>query len=100
MPYSYFLAFISYTLKAQSILIRISTHETDLILKTASNGRLYQSYLGTRLLHASDAELMAGSKWEVYPGSGAEDYFEPAFAIQHNDGNLTTILKYVSHELN
>ena len=36
--------------------------------------------------------------WEVYPCSGAEDYFEPAFAIQHNDGNMTSIFKYVSSE--
>ena len=25
-------------------------------------------------------------------------YFEPAFAIQHNDGNMTSIFKYVSSE--
>ena len=28
----------------------------------------------------------------------AEDYFEPAVAITHNDGNPSTILRYVSSE--
>lgn len=29
--------------------IRVSTDNTDLILKVAPNGRLYQSYLGSKL---------------------------------------------------
>ena len=90
--------------------IRISTDNTDLILKVAPNGRLYQSYLGNRLLNAADIQnlpyyIYAGSDggvsprgWEVYAGSGAEDYFEPAVAILHNDGNPSTILRYVSSE--
>lgn len=100
------------TIAANETTIRISTDETDMILKTAPNGRLYQSYLGTRLLNPSDIDNLThyikrpasdGSVtprgWEVYPASGAEDYFEPAFAIQHNDGNLTSILYYKSHEV-
>lgn len=97
---------------AQQTTIRISTNETDIILKTAPNGRLYQSYLGTRLINQSDINNLTyyirrpasdGSVtprgWEVYPVSGSEDYFEPAFAIQHNDGNMTSILYYKSHEV-
>ncbi|WP_455585887.1 alpha-galactosidase [Bacteroides sp.] len=91
-------------------IIRISTDKTDLILQVAPNGRLYQSYLGDRLLNEKDMQNLpyyvhAGSDgsvtprgWEVYAGSGAEDYFEPAIAITHNDGNPSTILRYVSSE--
>lgn len=99
-------------LMAQQTTIRVSTNETDIILKTAPNGRLYQSYLGAKLLNQSDIDHLPyylkypasdGSVtprgWEVYPASGAEDYFEPAFAIQHNDGNMTSILYYKSHEV-
>jgi alpha-galactosidase len=99
-------------ISAQQTTIRISTNETDMILKTAPNGRLYQPYLGERLINQSDIDNLThyikrpasdGSVtprgWEVYPVSGAEDYFEPAFAIQHNDGNLTSILYYKSHEV-
>ena len=84
----------------ESRQIRISTDRTDLILEVAPDGRLYQSYLGDRLLNEQDLKNLSGSSrgWEVYPGSGGEDYFEPAFAIQHNDGNMTSIFKYVSSE--
>jgi alpha-galactosidase len=90
------------TLSAQQV--RISTDETDMVLVVVPNGRLYQSYLGRRLLHEADLANFSnpastnGSNQEVYPGSGAEDYFEPALAVTHNDGNMTTILTYVSSE--
>ena len=92
----------------ESKVIHISTDQTDLILKVGENGRLYQTYLGEKLLHEADVnrfswDIHAGSDgsisqrgWEVYSGSGNEDYFEPAVAITHNDGNTSTYLYYVS----
>ena len=78
----------------ESRQIRISTDRTDLILEVAPDGRLYQSYLGDRLLNEQDLKNLSGSSrgWEVYPGSGGEDYFEPAVAITNNDGNLSGLL--------
>lgn len=89
-------------------MIRISTDKTDLVLQVAENGRLYQTYLGEKLLHeadlgnldwqvhpASDASVSARG-WEVYAGSGSEDFFEPAVGITHADGNASTWLYYVS----
>jgi len=107
------LIFASFTgVNAQQTVIRVATNETDLVLKTAPNGRLYQAYFGQKLLNEDEIQALPhfiarpasdGSVtprgWEVYPGSGAEDYFEPAFAVQHNDGNLTSILYYRSHEV-
>lgn len=97
---------------AQQTVIRVSTNETDLVMKTAPNGRLYQAYFGEKLLNEDEIQALPhyitrpssdGSVtprgWEVYPASGAEDYFEPAFSIQHNDGNMTSILYYKSHEV-
>ena len=89
-------------------VIRISTDNTDLVLKVApKTGRLYQTYLGQKLLN--DSELcgldwvqVAGSDgsnsvrgWEAYSTSGNEDYFEPALGVTHFDGNATTYLYYV-----
>ncbi|RHJ88931.1 alpha-galactosidase [Parabacteroides bouchesdurhonensis] len=91
--------------------IRISTAETDLILRVAPNGRVYQSYLGSCLLNESEfgnlpIYVRSGSDdavstrgWEIYPCSGAEDYYEPAFGIQHNDGNMTSIFRFVSSDV-
>lgn len=97
---------------AKQTVIKVSTHELDLVFKTAPNGRLYQVCFGEKLLHEEEIEALShylshvasdGSVcprgWEVYPGSGAEDFFEPAFAMQHNDGNMTSILYYQSHEI-
>lgn len=103
------LAFLQ-TNASEQKMIRISTNNTDLIFVVASNGRLYQAYFGDKLQNEEDLKNLPcyihGGRngsistrgWEVYPGSGAEDYFEPALAVTHNDGNMTTILKYVSSE--
>lgn len=98
-------------LYAQNEFIRISTNDIDLVIRVApTSQRIYQAYLGPKLLNESEfkslsVSLKGGSEgsvsargWEVYPASGAEDFFEPAFAIQHNDGNMTSIFHYVSHE--
>ena len=101
-------ATLSYTHAAENKTIRISTDNTDLVLQVGDNGRLYQTYLGEKLLHEQDLNnfswsIHAGADgsvsrrgWEVYSGSGNEDYFAPAIAITHNDGNPSTILYYVS----
>lgn len=93
------------TLSARAETIHIATKETELVLQTAQNGRLFQLYLGPRLAVAGDYDHLTanmkgksdGQAWEAYPVSGTETYFEPAFGIRHNDGNQATVLKYVSH---
>lgn len=90
--------------------IRISTQSTDLVMRVAPNGRLYQVYLGTPLTDVSEYDKL---HWNVYAASdgsvctrghevcatsGAEDYFEPALAITHADGNMTTYLYYKNVE--
>ena len=37
-------------------VIRISTDQTDLVLQVGDNGRLYQTYLGERLLNDNDIQ--------------------------------------------
>lgn len=90
---------ISCVLKAaDKPVINISTDAVNLIYRVADNGRLYQSYLGKRLNHASDiAFLPMGT--EAYITNGLEDYFEPAIHVLHNDGNPSLLLKYVSHSV-
>ena len=103
----------SFQAKSESEFIRISTNDIDLVIRVApTSQRIYQAYLGPKLMNESEFSslsfsLKGGSEgsvsargWEVYPASGAEDFFEPAFAIQHNDGNMTSIFRYVSHQTN
>ena len=89
--------------------IRIATDHTDLVLQVPENERLYQVYFGEKLRHEADLDNLGwqvhpasdGSAvargWEVYSGSGNEDFFEPALAVTHTDGNPSTYLYYVSH---
>lgn len=98
----------SATVNAQTI--RVSTDKTDLVLKVSPKGRLYQTYLGDKLKNAADYDQISWNTYaasdgavttrghEVYAGSGNEDYFEPAVAITHADGDMTTYLYYKSSE--
>ena len=86
--------------------VRVSTNNTDLVLKVSPKGRLYQVYFGDKLKNAADYDNLTWNTYaasdgavstrghEVYAGSGNEDYFEPAVAITHGDGNMTTYLYY------
>lgn len=102
------LTLASATVNAQTI--RVSTDKTDLVLKVSPKGRLYQTYLGDKLKNAADYDQISWNTYaasdgavttrghEVYAGSGNEDYFEPAVAITHADGNMTTYLYYKGSE--
>ena len=93
-----------------STFIRIQCNNLELILQVPENKRLYQSYLGPKLLfeqdleninwwvHASPDPAVTQRGWEVTAGSGYEDFFEPCVAVTHEDGNPCTIFEYVSHE--
>jgi alpha-galactosidase len=93
-------------IQVHSQVIRISTDDTDLILTVAENRQLYQTYLGEKLNAKTDinglpqnyVELLGSKKWEVYPAAGGQDFFEPAFAITHNDGNKASVFRYLSNE--
>lgn len=91
-------------------MISIHTDNVQLVLEVKSNGRLYQAYLGEKLSEGTLLSLLfmpqANQTWpmpagnEVYPVMGTEDYFEPALQLTHNNGNPTSVLKYVSHTQN
>lgn len=88
-------------------VIRIATDNTDLLLQVGPNNQLYQTYLGSKLLHEEDFKNLSWHQhaasdgsvsirgWEAYSTSGNEDFFEPALGITHADGNMTTYLYYV-----
>ena len=57
---------------ADQKMILISTNETDLILQVAPNGRLYQTYLGNKLVNESEFENLSWNIW-IREGSVSED---------------------------
>ena len=100
------LAMAMATTAVDAQTVRVSTNNTDLVLKVSPKGRLYQVYFGDKLKNAADYDHLTWNTYaasdgavstrghEVYAGSGNEDYFEPAVAITHADGNMTTYLYY------
>ena len=98
------MALATTALNAQ--IVRVSTQNTDLVLKVSPKGRLYQVYYGDKLKNVADYDNISWNTYaasdgavttrghEVYATSGNEDYFEPAVAITHADGNMPTYLYY------
>ena len=51
---------------ADQKMILISTNETDLILQVAPNGRLYQTYLGNKLVNESEFGISKPERMAAY----------------------------------
>ena len=96
---AFVVALCSTSVWAANEIIEISTANTALVYAVGDNGRVYQRYLGKKLLnHAEYAEVRNMS--EAYITHGMEDYFEPALHVMHADGNPSTELVYQSHSTN
>ncbi|MFD2162333.1 alpha-galactosidase [Paradesertivirga mongoliensis] len=77
--------------------IAIQTNNTELLLTVGSNNKVYQSYLGQKLSHPSDRDLLKVTRKEAYIAAGMEDLFEPAIRMVHADGNPSLQLLYTKH---
>lgn len=78
-------------------LIVIETKNNALVYNVADNNRLYQRYLGHKLMDAADYSQISDGP-EAVITHGMEDYYEPALHINHSDGNSSTVLNYAGHE--
>ncbi|OHT05001.1 Alpha-galactosidase [Tritrichomonas foetus] len=88
----------------------VACKNLELLFQVAPNKRLYQCYLGQKLLseddrqhipwsvHAGSDQAVCQRGWEVTAGAGYEDFFEACIAATHADGNPCTIFVYKSHE--
>lgn len=77
-------------------LINIETKNSTLLL-TVANQKVYQSYLGQKLINPEDIKLLRSTRREAYIGAGMQDLFEPAIRMIHSDGNPSLQLNYVKH---
>ena len=85
------------TKESTDILISAGTKNTDLIYRVNSgDGRLYQAYLGAKLMNIEDLRQSTEADHPAYATFGLDNLFEPAVRMTHNDGNPSLELKYVS----
>lgn len=66
--------------------IIIETDHTSLVFSVGKNQKLYQVYLGEKLLNPEDYKTLPNLR-EAYIPSGTDNLFEPAIKMLHNDGN-------------
>jgi len=66
--------------------ILIETNNTSLVFSVGKNQKLYQVYLGEKLLNPEDYKTLP-NQHEAYVPSGTDNLFEPAIKMLHNDGN-------------
>ena len=89
-----FLFLIQFTAVAQSPApIAIETEHVSLVLTVGDNHKLYQTYLGPKLVGAADHRLLL-NRHEAYVPAGTDNLFEPALRIIHPDGNPSLALEF------
>lgn len=92
-----------------SVLIPIETANYTLLVQTDCENRLLMTYFGEKLKNVDDYKLIGGQNKQqhsnggifnnIYTPAGTWNMVEPALNIVHSDGNLSTELKYISHEI-
>ncbi len=93
----------------KAVTIAVETQSNALVLATDKDNRLCVTHFGKRLKQMSDYANIAKQYWmkddnagiynAAYTSSGSTNLVEPALHITHADGNTSTELKYVSHEV-
>lgn len=97
----------------EKTMIRIETENTALVFKVGIDQKLYQTYIGTKLINSSEYEAVSKEntkkfvindgnplidlRHSAYPTFGTNNLFEPAIRITHNDGNPSLELEYQNH---
>lgn len=75
-------------------LIAVETEHLQLLFTVNKDGKLYQRYLGEKLVNKSDYARIDEGKREAFIGAGTNDLFEPAISLTHVDGNPSLELKF------
>ena len=75
--------------------VRVTTPETEMVLKADAGSELKVLYYGARLSDADVAVLeAAGAAWvDAYPAYGFHCAGEASIGVTHADGNMSTVLK-------
>lgn len=66
--------------------IIVETERMALVFSIGKNQKLYQVYLGEKLVNPEDYKTLP-NQHEAYIPSGTDNLFEPAIKMLHNDGN-------------
>jgi alpha-galactosidase len=79
--------------------IVVETGRTSLVFTVGENGKLYQSYFGSKLSAPSLQTLPGKDLVESYIPAGTDNLFEPAIRIVHADGNPALAFKFLDSKV-
>jgi alpha-galactosidase len=99
----------AFSFAQKAVVIPIETQNNALVLATDKDNRLCVTHFGKRLKQTTEYAQISQQYWAkddnagiynaAYTSSGSTNLVEPALNITHADGNTSTELKYVSHEV-
>ncbi len=80
---------------AAAAQVRVTTQNTEFVLKAEQGGEVVVQYFGEKLSDADFANLEAAgvANHNAYPAYGFWCANEPALAVTHPDGNMSTVLR-------
>lgn len=78
--------------------IVIATNDIALVYDTNSENELAQVYFGKALTHPKEYEFITPNVKKAILTAGTQDKAEPAFGVEHADGNLSLKLEYIDFE--
>jgi alpha-galactosidase len=98
------LAFFA-VFQANAQIVNIRTDRSSWIIRIDADGRLNTLHYGAAIdnpealaNYANGVTDTHGTPYETYPTQGERNFNEPALAVTHRNGDLNTVLRYVSHE--
>jgi len=78
--------------------ITIETKNFAIHYSIGENGKVYQDYLGEKLLKNDEYDKISTKGHEIYMPFGTNNHFEPAIRTIHTDGNPSLELLYSMHQ--
>lgn len=104
---AFLLLFHSFARGEQKALIEVSTQNQTMLFSVRENGQVAFLYWGDRIGDIASFDAVKYKNQpdtrdefisQLYPSYGGRYYLNPALAVVHHDGSLTTELVYDSHQ--
>jgi len=95
---TFLLLFVGINIIKAEKSITIETKNFAIHYSIGKNGKVYQDYLGEKLLKNKEYETIASKGHEIFMPFGTNNLFEPTIRTIHTDGNPSLELLYSTHQ--
>jgi len=95
---TFLLLFVGINIIKAEKSITIETKNFAIHYSIGKNGKVYQDYLGEKLLKNKEYETIASKGHEIFMPFGTNNLFEPTIRTIHTDGNPSLELLYSTNQ--